>query len=354
MTRPTERSRRERDATLELHYYRGRRPNFGDDLNPLLWREVLPPAVWDAPDTVLIGIGSILTGAGIQDLVDSGARVVVVGTGTSYGGAPQPADNLHVVAVRGPLTASVMRRPEVAATDGAYLVVDAPRVLGARRPRTETLFIPHHRTLRDRPWADVAFEAGMSFVSPQWSVDQVFERFAEAQLVVTEAMHGAIIADALRIPWIPVAISPDLDEFKWRDWLGSVELPFDPAPVPAADPRDKQRNARMRRELERRGLARLDNLGDRRSPDELSDWLEERYAPEAVAAIGNTEFATLPQRARSAVALLGRTRALADTVSALRSAAARRPLLSSDAIHEQRLEQLRSAVAEASDLILAG
>ena len=339
---------------MELHYYRGRRPNFGDDLNPLLWHEVLPPAVWDAPDTVLVGIGSILTGSGIQDLVDSGARVVVLGAGTSYGGAPQPVDNLHVLAVRGPLTASVIRRPEVAATDGAYLVVDAPMIVGPNRPRTEALFIPHHRTLRDRAWAEVALEAGLTFVSPEWPVDRVLDKFAEAELVVTEAMHGAIIADALRIHWVPVAISPDLDEFKWRDWLGSVELPFDPAPVPAVDPRDRQRHVRMRRELERRGLAGLHNIDAQSSPEELSAWLDKRYSPKAVAAIGNTEFATLPQRARSAVALLGRSRTFADTVAALRAASSRRPFLSSDAIHDRRLGQLRSAVAAATDLILAG
>src|SRR5207237_10228278 len=78
--------------------------------------------------------------------------------------------------------------------------------------------------LRDRPWAQAAAEAGLTFVSPEWPVAQVFGYFARAQLVVTEAMHGAIIADALRIPWVPVKISPELDEFKWRSEEHTSEL----------------------------------------------------------------------------------------------------------------------------------
>jgi succinoglycan biosynthesis protein ExoV len=339
--------------TLELHYYRGRRPNFGDDLNPPLWREVLPDGVWEAPDAVLVGIGSILTGPGLGHLVSAGKRVVVLGTGTSYGGAPAQLGDWHVLAVRGPLTASVIGRPEAAATDGAYLVVDAPGIVGAPQRRDETLFIPHHRTLRDRPWAHAAAEAGMTFVSPEWSVEQVFDHFARAQLVVTEAMHGAIIADALRIPWVPVQVSPALDEFKWRDWLGSVELPFEPLSVPPIDPRDVRRFRRTNRELERRGFAGLNNVEGLTSSESLNSWLDRRYSAETVAAVGNTEITSLFNRGLGALSLLNRSKALANTVKALRDAAAHRPSLSRDVVHDQRLDQLRSAVARAADIIQA-
>ena len=287
--------------------------------------------VWEAPDAVLVGIGSILTGAGLDHLVSAGKRVVVLGTGTSYGGAPGQLDNWHVLAVRGPLTASVIGRPEASATDGAYLVADAPGIVGAPQPRTETLFIPHHRTLRDRPWAQAAAEAGLTFVSPEWSVERVFDHFARAQLVVTEAMHGAIIADALRIPWVPVQISPDLDEFKWRDWLGSVELPFEPLSVPPVDPRDVRRYRRMNHELQRRGFAGLHNVEGLTSAESLRSWLDRRYSDETVAAVGNTEFSSLVGRGLGAMSLLTRSRALAGTVRALRDAAAHRPSLSKDA-----------------------
>ena len=300
-----------------------------------------------------MGIGSILTGPGVDHLVNAGKRVVVLGTGTSYGGAPLKLDDWHVLAVRGPLTASVIGRPQASATDGAYLVADAPAIVGEPQRRTETLFIPHHRTLRDRPWAQAASEAGLTFVSPEWSVEQVFDHFARAQLVVAEAMHGAIIADALRIPWVPIRISPDLDEFKWRDWLGSIDLQFEPLRVPPVDPRDVRRYRRMDRELQRRGFAGLHNVEGLTSQESLTSWLDRRYSHETVAAVGNTEFSSLLNRGLGALSLLNRSKDLAHTIRALRNAATHRPNLSRDAIHDQRLDQLRSAVARAADLIQA-
>lgn len=338
---------------MELHYYRGKRPNFGDDLNAQLWREVLPAGVWEAPDAVLVGVGSILTGPGLAHLVEAGQQVFVLGTGTSYGGEPRQVEDWHVLAVRGPLTASVIGRPEAAATDGAYLVVDAPGIVGPPQPRTETLFIPHLRTLRDRPWERAAAEAGLTFVSPEWSVEQVFDHFARAELVVTEAMHGAIIADALRIPWVPVQVSPELDEFKWRDWLGSVELPFEPLHVPPIDPRDVRRYRRMEQELQRRGFAGLHHLDGVSDRETLTTWLDTRYSAETIAAVGNTEFSSLGQRGLGALSLVTRRRVLAETVRALRAAAAHRPSLSSDAVHDQRLHQLRAAADRMTDLLQA-
>ena len=41
-------------------------------------------------------------------------------------------------------------------------------------------------------------------------------------------MHGAIVADALRIPWIPLKVMPDLLEFKWQDWCMSINVPYKP------------------------------------------------------------------------------------------------------------------------------
>src|ERR1019366_6854573 len=52
--------------------------------------------------------------------------------------------------------------------------------------------------------------------------------FASAKLVVAEAMHGAIVADTLRIPWIAVECSPEILPFKWVDWCQSMDLPYKP------------------------------------------------------------------------------------------------------------------------------
>ncbi|MEM8612949.1 MAG: polysaccharide pyruvyl transferase family protein, partial [Cyanobacteria bacterium P01_H01_bin.105] len=43
-----------------------------------------------------------------------------------------------------------------------------------------------------------------------------------------EAMHGAIVADALRTAWIPIVTSPRILSFKWRDWCASIGVPYRP------------------------------------------------------------------------------------------------------------------------------
>lgn len=340
--------------TLKLHYYRGPRPNFGDDLNALLWREVLPSTVWDASDAVLVGIGSILTEPGLSHLAAPGTRVIVLGSGTSYGAAPIELHHWHVLAVRGPLSANAIRLPASAATDGAYLVADAPAITGPPVYRSETVFIPHHRSLLNRPWADAAAEAGMTFVSPEWPVEEIFEHLARAKLVLTEAMHGAIVADALRIPWIPLAISPALDEFKWRDWLGSLELPFEPVYVPALDPRDLRRQDRLARAMEQRSLGGHRHLEGVVDADQLGFWIDRRYSEEVIAALKQAERGTITDRVVDRGSVLRRSRALASTVASLRRAAVQAPVLSKDSLFMDRLDRLRAAVDEASDLILAG
>jgi succinoglycan biosynthesis protein ExoV len=52
--------------------------------------------------------------------------------------------------------------------------------------------------------------------------------------VVADAMHAAIVADALRVPWVPVVLSPQSNSFKWLDWTLSLNLPYKPVKLPAS------------------------------------------------------------------------------------------------------------------------
>jgi succinoglycan biosynthesis protein ExoV len=55
----------------------------------------------------------------------------------------------------------------------------------------------------------------------------------QSGVVLAEAMHAAITADALRVPWIPVRGYPRILSFKWQDWCLSVGLDYQPHSLPS-------------------------------------------------------------------------------------------------------------------------
>jgi len=73
----------------------------------------------------------------------------------------------------------------------------------------------------------------LTFIDPQQQVDDVLDAIGSTSLLITEALHGAIVADALRVPWVPVSASPAVLDVKWQDWCQSVGLTYKPEKLPA-------------------------------------------------------------------------------------------------------------------------
>jgi succinoglycan biosynthesis protein ExoV len=217
---------------MRLHYYRAL-PNFGDRLNPWLWPKLLPGAFSSrtAPDdTVFLGIGTIL-----QASVPPAAHYVVLGAGCGYGSLPHLDERWEFFAVRGPLTAQSLDLPAaLAVTDPAYLI----RLLPPPPPRRglPVGFMPHWRSLRHVPWRGICEWSGLRFIHPFAPVERVLSAIAGCRCIIAEAMHAAIVADALRVPWLPVRIGADFLDFKWRDWLASIEVDARPVPLTSMDP----------------------------------------------------------------------------------------------------------------------
>lgn len=181
---------------------------------------------------LFVGIGTILNWPMMH------GKVVVFGAGLGYGEVT-PRWLQHARAqwkfycVRGPLTARILQLdPGVAIADPGLLVhryVPAPQL-----PRSGSIaVVPHWATADSRcgdALARTCDELRYAFVDPRHEVDDILPALAGSDLVLTESLHGAIVADALRVPWVPLRIrrNPHTSPFKWEDWCASMELPYEP------------------------------------------------------------------------------------------------------------------------------
>ncbi len=230
---------------MKLYYYKDPAGNFGDDLNEWLWDSLLP-GCWEAndDDALMSAIGTLI-GPAMPDA----RRWVVFSSGAGYG--PPPAD-LHssrwrISCVRGPLTARVLGLdPGLAVTDGASLIGALPEY--APVPESErhgVVFMPHHQALKAGDWQAVAERAGVTFLDPRDDSRATLQRIRRARLVIADAMHAAIAADAMRVPWVPVTTSVEISTFKWLDWTMSLGLPYDPIALPSSSALEAARQAML-------------------------------------------------------------------------------------------------------------
>jgi succinoglycan biosynthesis protein ExoV len=216
---------------VKLFYYQDAIGNFGDDLNAWLWPQLIPELLGDNANSLLIGIGSIL-----DSRIPEGPTKVVFGTGVGYGRLPPLDDLWRICCVRGPLTASALGLPaELAITDAAALVRTLP--LPPCRTPTGFAFMPHFRTPARAASQGVDIEAacgelGIRYINPSGGVERVLSEIRCSEVVIAEAMHGAIVADALGVPWVPVQLYSHILALKWWDWCASLKLTYNPVVYP--------------------------------------------------------------------------------------------------------------------------
>ena len=84
--------------------------------------------------------------------------------------------------------------------------------------------IPHHQTVATIDWKTVAKLGDIHFIDPRKNFFSVFEDIAQSECVLTESLHGAILADALRTPWQPFQMGHRFNMFKWHDWFKSIDI----------------------------------------------------------------------------------------------------------------------------------
>ncbi|HTV67134.1 MAG TPA: polysaccharide pyruvyl transferase family protein [Rhizobiaceae bacterium] len=206
---------------MKLVYFKGKVPNFGDELNPYMWRKLLPAGFLDGNENELfLGIGSIL-----WNNFPGHARKIVMGAGyAGYTALPDVHDgSWEIVFVRGPESASLLGIPaEKAICDAAILL----RALDLPKPTApiDVAFMPHYESLDRGLWEEACRLAGIKLIDPRANVETVISELRATRLLITEAMHGAIVADALRTPWVAVWPINRAHHRKWRDWSGALSL----------------------------------------------------------------------------------------------------------------------------------
>ena len=206
---------------MKLTYFRGDVPNFGDEINATMWSQLLPQGFLDGDDSELfLGAGSILWG----HLPEAPHKFVA---GSGYGAYSPPPD-MHdgtwtTIWVRGPITARHLNLDAACAiTDAAVLVRET--ALPTPDISTGIAFMPHFESLARGNWKAACDRAGVTFLDPTANPTETIAKIRGARLVIAEAMHGAIVADALRTPWIAVLPFHSQHHFKWNDWAASLDF----------------------------------------------------------------------------------------------------------------------------------
>lgn len=130
--------------------------------------------------------------------------------------------------VRGKRTAAALGISSAMALGDPAVLVHTADLPEASAKRVIS-FMPHwvSMTYRGR-WQEVCERAGVKLIDPRQSVDQVLTDILSSSILITEAMHGAIVADALRVPWIPVTPLEAKHRFKWLEWTELMGIPYQP------------------------------------------------------------------------------------------------------------------------------
>ena len=205
---------------MYLYRYR-KRPNFGDELNDYLWPRFIRTPLESEPgsDDVLVGIGTLL-----NERLPAHGTLHVLGTGYGYGDLPteDAMRRSKVHFVRGPITAKALGLDPAFAISDPGILLHRTEDLN-RKKDIDCAFMPHHGLCHDR-MKQLCEQAGVHFIHPEAPCEAVIDQIGRSRKLICSAMHGAIAAEALRVPWLPVITSTEIVPDKWRDWATSLEI----------------------------------------------------------------------------------------------------------------------------------
>lgn len=216
-----------------LYRWQGAASNFGDELNTILWPRLLPNFFDDNPNARFLGIGSVLDSRHPRQPVK-----LVAGSG--YGGYERKPvlDRSWVIHwVRGPRTAATLGLPAALAIGDPAVLLPLALALPAVDP-SDIGFMPHFESIARGTWRQAAALAGISLIDPRDPPLAILQAVRRCKLLLSEALHGVIVADALRVPWVAIRPLAAIHRPKWADWSDTMHLTVRGQHLPASSGRE--------------------------------------------------------------------------------------------------------------------
>ena len=205
-----------------VHWHVGR-PNFGDDLNPVLFQYLLGRKVRLTRGTIrhrILGMGSILHK--VDDHCD------VVGSGLLDPAIDWSPSAKTVVSLRGELSAEASGlQPDHLGDPAIFL----PHLYPLSKEKTHRYgFIPHHSEVKKvkryipKDWL---------FIDPSGNPLSVLQAIVACENIVSRSLHGLICADAYGVPnaWLHPLESMRGVCFKYHDYYSTMTEPKQPARI---------------------------------------------------------------------------------------------------------------------------
>lgn len=218
---------------MKLTYFKAGRGNFGDDLNPYIFRRLFPSALSDDNDGInFYGIGTL-----IDSRIDQNGKAVLMGTGIRDLSLTYDTHNWDIFFLRGPVSSNALGfKGTKFITDAAYLLlfVEDEIRTASREKAYPVSVMPHYRLMDVVNWQLLASLLGFHVIDPRMNVAEVIREVCRTERLIASAMHGAIIADICRVPWRSMRVNlspfeaPLVSAIKWKDWQLSMGLEDDP------------------------------------------------------------------------------------------------------------------------------
>ena len=153
------------------------------------------------------------------------------------GDRPKALDVARIPAVRGHRTLEVLKRwypemPDVPLGDPGVLVSRLPSL--DTRPRYRAALVPHRRSA-DRAAAQ-SLPDDVRLVDMRDDTLRPLEQIAQAEVVISQSLHGLVFAAALGKPYVWTSTDTSEDwTFKFADWFSTADNPQH-VPLPTDTP----------------------------------------------------------------------------------------------------------------------